>query len=120
MMSQRATFQTGVGVSKLSFSMEAVNRWLKMLFFYTLGCSYSYKKNKHQKQRSKIGFKYGTSKKQNNTYYCCIMINTFVYFFMLSTCEDRIFMKRDSSVRKRRLSSGAVWEQQESKELPPL
>lgn len=44
-MSQRATFQTGVGVSKLSFSMEAVNRWFKMLFLiYTLGCNYSYKK----------------------------------------------------------------------------
>lgn len=115
MMSQRATFQTGVGVSKLSFSMEAVNRWLKMFFLiYTLGRNYSYKKQ-HQKQRFKNGFKYGTSRKQN-TYFYYIMINTFVYFFMLSTCEDGIFMKRDSSVRKRRLSSGAVWEQQESKE----
>lgn len=56
MMSQRATFQTGVGVSKLSFSMEAVNRWLKMLFLiYALGCNYSYKKNNIKSKDLKMG-----------------------------------------------------------------
>lgn len=53
-----------------------------------------------------------------HTYTIIALINTLVYFFMLSTCADRIVMKQDSFVHKWRLSSGGVWEQQESEEPP--